>query len=182
MATYYSDHFSASGDDGDSLDVQIRASAGVSHGRVRYKRSRAGGLFLDSDTVRMMTFKSSDRLLEMYLTTDGASSAGAVNIGLYLTGANHDGAVVDADLFATALTTSTLTTRVNVLGEADSALIAVAGEEAVEGQALWAQAAYGAGSDTSDPQTQYDIVVTPSTSHATTDIILTLEAYYTSGD
>jgi len=183
MATRYSDHFSTSGDDGDSLDMQVRAAAGISHGRVRYKRARAGGLFLTTDTVRMMTFKSSDRLLELWLTTDGGSTAGAVNVGLNLSGSNHDGAVIDANLFATTLTTSTITTRTNILGEAGSALIAVAGEEAIEGQTLWEiAAAHGGGSDTSDPMTQYDIVITPSTSFTVADSIVTMEAYYTSGD
>ena len=182
MATRYSDHFSATGDDGDSLDMQVRVSAGIGHGRLRYKRARANGLFLTSDTLRMMTFKSSDRITELLLTYDGANTGGAVNVGLYLSGSNHAGAVVDADLFCTALTTTTLGVRTDILGEAGSALIAVAGEDEVRGLPLWKQATYGAGADTVDPMTEYDIVITPSTSISGADSIMTLEAYYTSGD
>ena len=182
MATRYSDHFSTTGDDGDSLDMQVRVSAGIGHGRLRYKRARANGLFTTSDTVRMMTFKSNDRLIELWLSYDGANTAGAVNVGLYLSGSNHSGAVVDADLFCTLQTTTTLAIRTDIMGEPASALIAVAGEEEVRGLPLWKQASYGAGTDTVDPMTEYDIVITPYTTIAGADSLMTLEAYYTSGD
>ena len=182
MATRYSDHFSTTGDDGDPLDMQVRVSAGIGHGRLRYKRARANGLFTTSDTVRMMTFHSSDRIIELWLSYDGANTAGAVNVGLYLSGPNHSGAAVSAALFATALNTTTLAIRTDIMGEPASALIAVAGEEEVRGLPLWQQINYGSTTISEDPMTEYDLVITPTTTIAGADSLMTLEAYYTSGD
>ncbi|MBR23374.1 MAG: hypothetical protein CMF57_13210, partial [Leifsonia sp.] len=183
MATRYSDHFSATGDDGDPLDMQVRVSAGISHGRLRYKRARANGLFTTADVVRMMTFKSSDRLIELWLGWDGANTAGAVTVGLCLSGSNHSGAPVDWTLFGVGLATTTLARRQGLMvGGWSADLVAVAGEEEVRGLPLWKQASYGSGTDTEDPMTEYDIVIAPSTTLAGADSIMTLEAYYTSGD
>jgi hypothetical protein len=128
----------------------------------------------------MMTFKSGDRLLEMWLASDGTSAAGAVDVGLSLTGSNHDGALVDVDLFGTAIVTSTAMERSEALVEA--ALAKATTVKSGRGLPLWEAAAIGAGSDTSDPGVQYDILLTPTTSFTSADSIITLEAYYTSGD
>jgi len=182
MATYFSNHYTSTGIEQTAVDAGFRVSAAISHGRVRYKRADATGLFLTTDTVRMFTMQSGYRLLELWLSSDGYSGAGAINIGLHKSGNAHDGLVIDADLFATAQTTSTIITRTNMLSEGGSAAIAVATESAVNGLPLWQLAAMGAGTDTSDPGESWDFTITPSTSHTTNNILLTLEAYYTAGD
>lgn len=54
------------------------------------------------DTIRMCRVPSNARISEVLLTTGDATTAGAINIGVWKT-AGDGGAVVDADLFASAL-------------------------------------------------------------------------------
>ena len=54
------------------------------------------------DIVRFVRVPSNARISEVLLSTADATTAGAINIGVYQTAANG-GAVVDADLFASAL-------------------------------------------------------------------------------
>jgi len=54
------------------------------------------------DTIRFVRVPSNARVSEVLLSTGDATTAGAVNIGVWQT-ANNGGAVVDADLFASAL-------------------------------------------------------------------------------
>lgn len=54
------------------------------------------------DTVRMVRVPSNARISEVLLSTGDATLAGAINIGVWQT-ADNGGAVVDADLFASAL-------------------------------------------------------------------------------
>lgn len=182
MPTYYSDHFSKTGiiaDTDHAYDDQIRVPAGIGHGRVRYKRAQVTAQLTANDVVRMMTFKSTDRLLELMLTTDGASGAGAVNIGFYDAGLNRDGGAVDANLLAATQSIASLTQRIDVFAS-DSVL--TAGETAAKGLTLWEIANYGDASYTEAPDGMFDICFTCSTTFTTTASVLTLEAYYTSGD
>jgi hypothetical protein len=175
MSTYYSDHFSSDGAAVTTLDDQKRASAGISHGRIRYKAARfSGAAPQTTDTIRMMQFKSSDRLIEMFISSDGTPSAGAVNIGLYKSSLRHDGAVIDADLFGAAIDQITAAAREDALTEA-------ALGDLDRGKTLWEQATVGAASYTADPIEDWDVVIVPSTNFTGNGIIL-LEAYYTSGD
>ena len=100
-----------------------------------------------------------------------------LNLGLYLAGENHDGAVQDVDLFCSALDISTAAIdRTDALVEAAT----LAGTD--RGKTVWEQLAVGAGTDTVDPEVWYDVVGVPSTSCATADTTIVLEAYYTAGD
>jgi len=54
------------------------------------------------DTIRMVRVPSNARISEVLLSTDDATTAGAINIGVWQTVPNG-GLVVDADLFASAL-------------------------------------------------------------------------------
>lgn len=182
MPTYYSDHFSKTGviaDTDHAYDDQIRVPAGIGHGRVRYKRAQTTAQLTAADIVRMMAFKSSDRLLELWLTTDGASGAGNVSVGLFESGSNRDGAAVDNNLFMNAGSIATLTQRIEAFA-GDSIL--AAGEAAAKGLPLWEIANYGNGSYTEAPDSMFDIALTCTTTFTTTASVLTLEAYYTSGD
>lgn len=54
------------------------------------------------DTIRLVRVPSNARIDAVLLTTGDATTAGAINIGVWQT-ADNGGAVVDADLFASAL-------------------------------------------------------------------------------
>ena len=185
MATYYSDHFSTNGLQADSYDGQIRVSAGIGHGRLRYKRAQSTPTSAGtSDTIRMMTFKSSDRLIELLISTDGNATGGTIDLGMFLSGANHDGDSLGANninSFMDAAALTTLANRTDAFGETGASAIAVATENNARGLTMWEIANFGDGSYTVDPMTQFDIVITPTVAFDAANIV-TLEAYYTSGD
>lgn len=54
------------------------------------------------DTIRLVRVPSNARISQVLLSTGDAVTAGAINIGVWQT-ADNGGAVVDADLFASAL-------------------------------------------------------------------------------
>lgn len=177
MANWFSDHFGTDGDNDTSLPVTIKTlSAGVNHAKVRYKRAGFTGMPLasSSDVIRWFTLKSGDRLLELMWSSNGGSSAGNLDFGLYTYAATHDGAVLDTDLFGSAVDVKTAAQRTSCLIES-----AVLQHEDV-GKTLWEMYAVGAGSDTVDPAITYEIGSLVTTDFATADSILVLEAYYTS--
>jgi hypothetical protein len=177
MSTWFSDHFGADGLNDTSLaSPRIIPSAGIAHGRVRYKRAYLSGLCIAADVLRFFSMKSGDRLIDLMLSSDGGSTAGAINVGLHLSGDNHDGDAVDADLFASAQAISTAMERTSIFAEATTL------QHEDHGKTLWALAAIGAGSDTVDPLVSYDITGTVSTTFTDAVSILVMEAYYTSGD
>ena len=176
MAAYYSDLL-ADPADNTSLGVAYKASVGVSHARTRTSIARATGLFLTTDVVRMITLRSSDRLLDLQLATDGGSTAGAVNIGIYLAGENHTGAVDDADLFASAMVVSTETDLIDAFVESTTL------DGVDRGRTMWEIATLGGGTNyTEDPRIEFDICIVPSTSLTVAAAELTLKAVYTAGD
>lgn len=179
MTVWYSDHFGTDGDNDTSLPATIKTvSAGVSHGRVRYKRATITGLPLltTPDVLRFYTLHSSDRIINQWISSNGGSDAGAIDIGLYLSGTNHDGAAVDVDLFSSAQDISSAIHKTAALVE--SAVL----QHEDAGKTLWAMANIGAATLTADPDVNYDICGTVTTAFTTTDSILTLECLYTSGD
>lgn len=189
MTQWYSDHFSHSektgaGYNGNNVTtlpspLPMIQSAGISHGRIRYKRASITGLPLVTtpDVLRFFSLKSSDRLLELYLSCDGGSTAGAVSTGLHEAGSNHDGAVVDADLFDTAQSIASALNRQEAWAGG-----ALANFGVNRGSYLWQQAAVGAASYTEDPKILFDVTCTVTTSFTVADSELVLEAYYTAGD
>ena len=179
MATYFSDNISGSGAN-TTLDSQYRASVGIRHARTRTSIARATTAdstgFQTTDVVRMITLKSSDRLLALELAVDGTATAGAVDIGLYLTGTAHAGAVADADLFSIAVVVSTETDLIDIMDEGTL----VDGVD--RGKTMWELATLGSGTNyTSDPNVEFDICLTPSTNFDD-DTECVLKAVYTSGD
>jgi hypothetical protein len=163
-------------------DSQVKIGAGQGHGRERIKRAymnvgTAAGI---GDELRFMQFKSGDRLHELFVLTDGGCTAGAMDLGLYLSGLNHDGAVLDVDLFCSALVLSTATVWAAAAAEImiESAVLT----DQDRGKPLWEILAVGAGTDTVDPMLDYDLtgVVTTARTAAVTNIVVF--ARYTSGD
>ena len=179
MTNWYSDHYGTDGDNDTSLPVTIKVvSAGISRGRVRYKRATITGLPLltTPDVLRFYTMKSSDRIINQWISSNGGSDAGAIDIGVYTHNNTHTGAVIDADLFSSAQAISTAIHKTAALVE--SAVI----QHEDAGQPLWFMLSRGDGTDTSDPGVLYDICGTVTTAFTTTDSVLTLECIYTSGD
>jgi hypothetical protein len=177
MATYYSDHFSTSAG-ATSVERNHRAVVAISHGRLRYKRAKLLFTPAADDIIRFFSMRSSDRLIELWLSSDDMGGAHTTHVGLYKAGANHDGAVIDADLFATSVDTGTAAiARTDVLNEAGNFTLPIG-----RGSALWELADAGAGTYTEDPQETWDVTATIATSAtpAATDIVL--EAYYTAGN
>ena len=179
MVAFFSDHFGdginvAATD--KALDTQFRSPPGLGHGRRRTKVARATVVDLLAvvpDVLRMATFNSNARPHSLILHHGAAGAGALVDVGLYLTGIRHAGAVVDANLFASAVDTalvSSVTAGVDVLYEAALTLLASSG------QTLWEMLGLAA-----DPQVQYDLAITGNVDSVNA-ITYCMEMEYTSGD
>lgn len=103
---------------------------------------------------RFVRVPSNARISQVLFSTGDASSAGAVNIGIYQT-ADNGGAVVDADLFASALDlTGGPFQNTDVTYESGEYTVA----ESVS--ALWEVLGLSA-----DPKREYDVAATISTTY-----------------
>ena len=185
MATIFSNLFNSSGTvepgvgalaEELSLDTQKRASAGLSHARMRRTHAKVGlgtvaGI---GDQVRMLTLKSSDRLYSLLYSCDGASTAGDADIGIYLSGAAHDGALPHADChdaFAAGLATDTEANRVEKFeaGPFDTENVGLQMWELVN--------VVNAGTYASDPFVSFDITLTMTVAQTVAVGIVQLEAF-----
>lgn len=158
----------------------IAANVGVSHGRVRYKSVVHTIPFLNSaigDTHRLLRFNSGDRIHRIWGFSNGASTAGAADLGLYLAG---DGAVIDADLFADAWSHTTAGDIIELRYEASGA--AAGAFEVSLGEPLWEVVGRGVGSPLGDPFEQYDLTLTATTATTVANDIIAIEVLYTAGD
>lgn len=83
---------------------KVATSSNQSAGRVFVAKSTAvvSATQAAGDTIRMVRVPSNARVDSVLISTADATTAGAVNIGVWQT-ADNGGAVVDADLFASAL-------------------------------------------------------------------------------
>ena len=103
---------------------------------------------------RFCRVPSNARISEVLLTTGDASSAGNINLGIYQT-AENGGAVVDADLFASAFAlTGGPFENVDLTYESDEYT------EAESVKPLWEVLGL-----TSDPNREYDVAATISTTY-----------------
>ena len=195
MANMYSDHFNTGGSSGTgtagvatlagelTLDAQRRAPAGIGHARLRVKIARiqvgtAAGI---GDVLRMMSFKSGDRIGSIQVHSDGGCTNGTAHLGLYLSGMNHDGAVLDYDLFGASMNLKTAADT-DTVEEREAMFFAGALEEMDRWKPLWVNRAEGAGSDTVDPMLDYDLCfyVDEAVSVALVEVVV--QVLYTSGD
>lgn len=187
MADFYSDHYSAAqGETGHFTTLaapQTLVSTGKKSSRVRSSFAQltvpSGQDLGDNDVIRLLDLKSSDRLIELFFSMDlnwGATTT--FNIGLYLKGDFNAGAVVDEDLFASALNWAGAITRDERFTEAGTL------DDWDRGKTMWELAAIGAGSDTVDPQVVYTVAATCSQdiSAAAAAVEFLCEAYYVAGD
>ena len=184
MSRAYSDHFDPTGavsalSGTTTFDKTLKVSAGIAHARERVKIAHAtvGTAGMTSgDELRLMRFKSTDRIIKLYYASAGASTTYAANLGLYLPGTAGDGAVVDADLFGNALALASGA----ALTEAFAESTVLADED--RGKTLWELAAVGAATYTEDPKTDFDLVLTSTATGTGAPEVLVVIAEYTSGD
>jgi hypothetical protein len=175
MADWYSDHFGADGSNDNSQEVpKNKVDGTLIRGRKYVKRAVMVGMPLITEIVRMMSFRSGDRLYKLELFASGGT-AGAMDIGLYLAGNAHDGALVDVDLFASATTGASTIDGTDVFDESTN-LIATD-----RGKFLWQLADKGAATYTADPFVTFDVCFTVTTSFTTADATLMLIAEFTAG-
>jgi hypothetical protein len=119
------------------------------------------------DTIRLVRVPSNARIDAVLLTTGDATTAGAINIGVWQT-VENGGAVVDADLFASALAlTGGPFTRSDQTWES--------GEYTYAESCLPLWAVLGL---TSDPGREYDIVAQVSTTGDGMGTTMALEVLY----
>ncbi len=100
----FSNHFNTSGTVGNGegalteelpLDASHKVAAGLSHARLRRSHARitVGTTAGASDQLRMLTLQSNARIYSVLWDTDGGSTNGTADLGFYLSGAAHDGAL-----------------------------------------------------------------------------------------
>lgn len=184
---FFSDHFNNNATPGVTtltgslaFSRDRRPPAGLGHSRVRKKIARmtvGTGAVIGSE-LRMMQIRSSDRIGEIFVSSDGGATAFAADLGLYKVGSSdaHDGAVIDAELFASALALSTAIARVDQFKEATTL------DDEDRWKTAWELAAVGAASYTEDPQEDWDIVLTVTTALTVALNEVVVEITYTSGD
>lgn len=83
---------------------KVLTNSNISAGRVMNAKSAAtvSATQASGDTIRLVRVPSNARIDAVLLTTADATTAGNINIGVWQT-TDNGGAVVDADLFASAL-------------------------------------------------------------------------------
>jgi len=128
----------------------------------------------------MLTLKSSDRLYSLLFSTDGLGTASDADLGIYFTGAEHNGALASAasvDAFSTtAIVLDTAATRVEEIqaGALDDENMGLQMWEFVN---IMDSATFA-----SDPGGTFDITFTMTVSNTVALTTVQLEAYYTAGD
>ena len=171
MTRYFSDHFSGVNAvtlaaDNSVLDQNKIPDAGIHRARLRYKRAEITQDLEAGDVVRMMQFKTGDRIVDLFFTHKDPGAEGIVDIGFYKTGRDHDGLVVDADRLHAA----------HDLGAETGSFRHYWAAWLFRGVTLWEH-----DGQSSDPMEDWDLAITCV--EATTNAPqLILEAYFTSGD
>jgi hypothetical protein len=123
----------------------------MSGGLLRHARGviTTGAADTTASTYRFFQLPSNALLVRLSLTTDGAGTVGAMDVGIYRTTADG-GAVVSAGLFTTAKVLTTPLVSFDALRE--STTIAIAASDV---KPLWQWAGL-----TADPRVVYDVVGT----------------------
>lgn len=165
MATYFSDQFAAAGTETAAPDYSytIPQAGGATRIDRRIARATTDGTTA-ADVFRMFgPLHSGVRLYDMLFQVASTPSAGDIDVGLHLSGVNHDGAVVDADLFEDG---QLVTSGLSLAGVFTGASLT----NLDRGKTLWELAALGAATYTSDPNVFFDITVTTATGWTTASV------------
>jgi hypothetical protein len=169
MSNQFSDWFNASQPASTITAPAVKVPWGVNNRH--YKRASAildlSPQFGVGENCRMITVKSTDRISAVFISATSASTVTAVDVGLYLAGAAHDGAVADADLFASAVDLGTAAVN-------RSEVFAESGVNAVSdrGQMVWELLGLSA-----DNGLEYDVCLTATGAVTTADEPVVLEIY-----
>lgn len=179
MPTFYSDHFTETGAGQTSLPVEpIPPSAGIAHARLRKHIARISDpsdAAAAADVLRFCRLRSSWRIHAIAVSASAAWTGGTLDLGLHEAGTDHDGAVVDADLFASALDIAT------GFGRSDGFVESTTLVDEDRGKTVWELAAIGAASYTADPGIDFEITGTLGGTPAGPGEVV-VEVYYTAGD
>jgi hypothetical protein len=179
MASYFSEHYAAKSSATVAIPQAIPISQRIAEpglSRAYLMRDRVAldfrgipeqtegaNTLVAGDTFRLMTLRSSDRIDTIYgfIPSSGAgdwnsSGANSWNLGLYESGANHDGNVIDAALFCSNLSFTT------AVGAYQDWLVEAGTIDGYldRGKPLWELAALGAANYTEDPLIEMDLVLT----------------------
>lgn len=120
-----------------------------------------------NDTIRLVRVPSNARISQVLLCTDDATTAGAINIGVWQT-ADNGGAVVDADLFASALALTG-----GPFNNSDQTFESGEYTYAESAKPLWEVLGL-----TSDPNRDYDVVAEVSTTFNGAGTTIALKVRY----
>ena len=150
---------------------KVFTDSNKSTGRVRSAKSAAtvSATIPSGDTVRMVRVPSNARIDQVLLSTGDATTAGAINIGIWQT-ADNGGAVVDADLFASALALTG-----GPFNNSDQTFESGEYTYAESCKPLWEVLGLSA-----DPCREYDVVCEVSTTGNGMDTTIALEVRFTS--
>jgi hypothetical protein len=164
MTSYYSDLYTPMvGETGHAITkfpTPTLSPAGPGASRLYFANPRitipASTIVASGEKLYVCTMKSGDRLRSLTLSQDANWGATTTfNVGLYKTGGNNDGAVIDADLFAAADDWKDALTREDILKQATTLI------DLDRGKTLWQMVAKGgAVAYTADPKELWDIVCT----------------------
>lgn len=152
-----------------SASPKVLTDSNKSVGTVRSAKSAAtvSATQPANDTIRLVRVPSNARIDAVLLTTGDATTAGAINIGIWQT-VENGGAVVDADLFASALAlTGGPFTRSDQTWESGEYTYAESCKPLWEVLGL-----------SSDPGREYDVVAQVSTSFDGAGTTMVLEVQY----
>lgn len=172
MALYYGTGLGGATTGSTTFDRNYVRQVKDARGRLRVTAGSITKLLTtgSTDYARLITLPTTARIWQLFFNTNGVAAAGACNIGAYTAGESHDGAVVDDDLIATAVSV-TSASNADILAEAAAA------NQLLRGKMLWEL--FG---QTVDPGGYYDLTITPSTTFTTTAPFCQLVAFYTAGD
>jgi hypothetical protein len=107
MTTWYSDHYSSGVAQSAKPDPFVAIKSSKRHSRMRVSRAEVdltAQATADGDIIRLMTLKSNDRIYSIKNASDGGATALTTwDLGVYATGDDNDGAVLDINMFGAAL-------------------------------------------------------------------------------
>ena len=147
----------------------VLTDSNKSSGRVRTAKSVAtvSATQTSGDTIRMVRVPSNARIDAVLLSTGDATTAGAIDIGIYQT-VENGGAVVDSDLFASALALTG-----GPFNRSDQTFESGEYTYAESCTPLWSVLGLSA-----DPNREYDVVCKVTTTGNGMDTTLALEVQY----
>jgi hypothetical protein len=174
MAIYFSNLIGADGTTDTVIEVGKRPAPGQYGGQLKIARAFIIFTAATGDVLRFFTLPSGVRLHHIFFHCTALGTTVPVDLGLHVAGPAHDGVVIDADMFASALAAGSAIARTDEFLES-------AGPQFVEadrGKFLWQLADLGAGTYATDPFQDWDVTGTVGTVSAGVSGTVTLEVQY----